>query len=65
MFYNAELCFVRETFAKSQLNVCIDEGVKAYSLLNNKNFAPILENILVLGLEQVQNDVIRKVTNDE
>jgi hypothetical protein len=52
-------------FAKSQLNVCIDEGVKAYSLLNNKNFAPILENILVLGLEQVQNDVIRKVTNDE
>jgi hypothetical protein len=52
-------------FAQKQLNVCIDEALKAFSLLNPQNFGPILENILVFGLEQTQNEVIRKVKDNE
>lgn len=52
-------------FAAAQLNVCMDEACLAFALLPKKNFHPILENILVLGLEQVQNEVIRKVKSNE
>ena len=52
-------------FAKHQCNVCIDEACAAYALLPKKNFSPIIENILLLGLEQVQKEIIRKVNNHE
>ena len=50
-------------FAEKQLNVCIDEACFAFERLPKRNFYPILHNILFLGLEQVQNEVIGKVKN--
>ena len=47
-------------FAKKQANVCLDEACRSYDLLPQKNFSPILRNILFLGLEDVQNSVIRR-----
>ncbi len=52
-------------FALLQLNICIDEACMAYEKMPHKNFHPILHNILTLGLEQIQNEVIMKVKNDE
>ncbi len=52
------------TFAVGQLNICMDEACRAFDRLALKNFQPILKNILFIGLEQVQNDVIRKVKNN-
>ncbi len=53
------------SFAKSQLNVCMDEACQAFDLLPKGNFYPILYNILFLGLENQMNEVIGKVNNNE
>ncbi len=52
-------------FAVRQLNVCMDEACMAFDLLPKKNFSPIIQNILVMGLENVQNEIVRKVKNNE
>ncbi len=53
------------SFAKGQLNICMDEACKAFDLLSIRNFHPILHNILFLGMDNQLNETIRKVTANE
>lgn len=52
-------------FASAQLNVCMDEACRAFDALALQTFQPIIKNILFLGLENVQNEIIRKVKSNE
>lgn len=53
------------SFAKGQMNICMDEACKAFDLLSIRNFHPILHNILFLGMDNQLNEIIRKVNENE
>ncbi len=53
------------SFAKSQLNLCMDEACMAFDLLPKGNFHPILHNILFLGMDNQFKKIIKKVTTNE
>lgn len=42
------------------LNICIKEAASAFELINIKRFKNILGNIIYLGLENSQNEVLKK-----
>lgn len=44
----------------SLCNVCICEAIAAYELLDCKRFSEILQNILYLGLPNVQENILKK-----
>ncbi len=46
--------------AKPQLYFCINEGAKAFELLDIKKYKPILGNIIYLGLEETFNKEFKK-----
>ncbi len=42
------------------LNVCITEAAAAFELTEGKDFKPIIENVLYLGLKQTQSTILSK-----